>query len=129
MNSVEKGPARSFAPAEALRRRRDGAGRLHGPGLEEKKNTLAQDEGRLDLRHTDSLASIGVAFLESRHRQRKIGVNGIGVIAPQIAIEAGGALDRSCRALIEGDAAEPLCSAEDGLRTLAATRAVLAAAA
>ena len=33
------------------------------------------------------------------------------------------------RALIEGDAAEPLCSAEDGLRTLAATRAVLAAAA
>jgi len=33
------------------------------------------------------------------------------------------------RALIEGDTAEPLCSAEDGLRTLAATRAVLAAAA
>ncbi|WP_038208002.1 Gfo/Idh/MocA family protein [Xenophilus azovorans] len=32
-------------------------------------------------------------------------------------------------ALIEGDAAEPVCSAEDGLRTLAATRAVLAAAA
>ena len=88
-------------PIQSFSKRRRSAFDANGPGLEQQKNALAQNERRFDFCHADAFPGVSVAVIERGHCQRQAVVVGVRIITAQVAVETGCSCDGSCRTLVE----------------------------
>src|ERR1700733_12819039 len=130
MDRVKQRAARSLGPSQAFGERPWSTLGAHLARFEEKQHPLAKGEGGFDFRDPDTFARVGVSFREDGHHEGKLCVVGVGMVAPKIAVETGGALDWPGRALVKGAAPrkrtcgdEPMERAFRGLKRLAQPRA------